>query len=329
MRRVAFVDAPGHEVLMATMLSGASIMDGAVLVIAANEKCPMPQTREHLAAVEITGLKNIVVAQNKVELVDEKRALENYQEISDFLKDTSAANAPIIPISGIHGANIDILIQAIEENIPTPVRDPNLPGRMLVARSFDVNLPGTLPAKMTGGVVGGAMTQGSLSVNEDIEVKPGIRRKDGSWQSMTSNISSLRSGFGKLRKASPGGLIGVGTLLDPALTKSDRLVGQVVGKPESLPPVWHSLTLEISLLERVVGAEQFSEVQEITTGEKLMLNVGTAKTVGTVTGKAGKNKLNLDLVIPVCAEIGDRVAISRNIERRYRLIGWGILEESN
>ncbi|MCK5261591.1 MAG: GTP-binding protein, partial [Thermoplasmatales archaeon] len=72
LRVVSFVDAPGHETLMATMLSGAAIMDGAVLVIAANEQCPQPQTREHLTALEIAGTKNIVIVQNKIDLVSEK-----------------------------------------------------------------------------------------------------------------------------------------------------------------------------------------------------------------------------------------------------------------
>ena len=76
LRVVSFVDAPGHETLMATMLSGAAIMDGAVLVIAANEPCPQPQTREHLAALDIVGVKNILIVQNKIDLVSEKDAVE-------------------------------------------------------------------------------------------------------------------------------------------------------------------------------------------------------------------------------------------------------------
>ena len=64
-RAVSFVDSPGHEALMATMLSGATVMDGAMLIIAANERCPQPQTREHLAAIELAGLKNIIIIQTK------------------------------------------------------------------------------------------------------------------------------------------------------------------------------------------------------------------------------------------------------------------------
>jgi translation initiation factor 2 subunit 3 len=83
-RAISFVDAPGHEALMATMLSGAAIMDGAILVIAADEPCPQPQTREHLAAAEVSGIKNLIIVQNKIDIVDQKRALESYKEIKNF-----------------------------------------------------------------------------------------------------------------------------------------------------------------------------------------------------------------------------------------------------
>src|SRR3989338_7865733 len=85
-RKVSFVDAPGHESLMATMLAGATIMDGALLLVAANEECPQPQTREHLMALEILGIKSLVIVQNKIDLVDEEKALKNYEQIKNFVK---------------------------------------------------------------------------------------------------------------------------------------------------------------------------------------------------------------------------------------------------
>ena len=94
-RVISFVDAPGHETLMAIMITGASIMDGAMLMVAANETCPQPQTREHLMALEIAGIENIVIVQNKIDLVTKERALESYAEITAFLEGTIAENAPI------------------------------------------------------------------------------------------------------------------------------------------------------------------------------------------------------------------------------------------
>ncbi|MFX0015577.1 MAG: translation initiation factor IF-2 subunit gamma [Promethearchaeota archaeon] len=324
LRRVAFVDAPGHEVLMATMLSGASIMDGALLVVAANERVPMPQTREHLAAMEIIGMEKVILCQNKIELVSEKAAIQNYKDLVKFISKTSAKNSPIIPISAIHHTNIDMLIQNIEEQIPTPKRDESITPRMLVARSFDVNRPGQSPTNLKGGVVGGSIVQGKFSVNDEIEILPG-NRKGSKWQVIRTKIVSLRSGFGELETALPGGLIGIGTEVDPSLTKSDSLVGHVVGYPEELPPVWNLLELDRHLLERVVGSEVQTLVHDIELNENLMLSVATAKTVGKVT-KTSKKGIQVDLRLPVCAELGTRVAISRQIDRRWRLIGWGVIE---
>jgi translation initiation factor 2 subunit 3 len=106
LRCVSFVDAPGHETLMAVMLSSAAIMDGAVLVIAANEPCPQPQTREHLTALDIAGINNIVIIQNKIDLVSEKEAMDHYKQVKHFIKGTCAEDAPIIPISAHHDMNI-------------------------------------------------------------------------------------------------------------------------------------------------------------------------------------------------------------------------------
>lgn len=86
LRHVSFVDCPGHDILMATMLSGAAVMDAALLLIAGNEPCPQPQTSEHLAAIEIMKLKHIIVLQNKVDLISESAAEEQYHTILNFVK---------------------------------------------------------------------------------------------------------------------------------------------------------------------------------------------------------------------------------------------------
>src|SRR4029077_3508769 len=119
-RVVSFVDSPGHESLMANMLSGSALIDGAMLLVAANEKVPQPQTKEHLLALQTLGIKQVVIVQNKVDLISYEQAMENYSDIVKFVKGTSAAKAPIIPISAQSKLNIDALIGAIEESIPTP-----------------------------------------------------------------------------------------------------------------------------------------------------------------------------------------------------------------
>ena len=327
LRKVSFVDAPGHETLMATMLSGAAIMDGAVLVIAANESCPQPQTKEHLMALDVIGVTDVIVVQNKIDIVSKERAIESYDEIKEFVKGTCAEGAPIIPVSAQQGANIDILIDAIDKKIETPKRDPKKPSRMHVARSFDINKPGSPPEKIKGGVIGGTLIQGTLKEGQDLEIRPGIENKrDGknAWISLSSQIIGLNAGGEDVDEIGPGGLIGVATKLDPSLTKADSLSGSVAGEPGTLPEVLHSFEMETHLLDRVVGTKEERDVAPIIIKEPLMINCGTTTTIGVVTKVKGNVEVTLKL--PVCADPGDRVALSRRVGARWRLIGYGIIQ---
>ena len=328
LRKVSFIDAPGHESLMATMLSGAAIMDGALLLVAANEPCPQPQTREHLMALEIIGIDNIVVAQNKIDLVDKNGALNNYKEIKNFLKNTKFKDAPIIPISAQHNINVDALIEAIEKYIPTPKRNINITPLMFIARSFDINRPGTKVDDIKGGVVGGAIKQGILKVGDAIEIKPGYAVEEKNqkiWKTLKTAVFGIMSGGQSIKQAGPGGSLGILTLLDPSIVKSDKLTGKVVGLEGNLPEVLHSLNLEIHLLERVVGTKEELKVEPIKMNENLMLNVNSAATVGVVNTIIA-NSVGCKLKLPVCAEKGSRATISRMIGNRFRLIGYGIIK---
>ena len=326
LRTVSFVDAPGHETLMATMLSGAAIMDGAVLVVSASEPVPQAQTAEHLMALDIIGIENIVIAQNKVDLVDSQTARDNYEEIKEFVAGTVAEDAPVVPISAQQEVNMDLLIQAIEEAIPTPERDPDADARMQVARSFDINRPGTTFGDLMGGVLGGSLVEGRLRKGDELELRPGRRIEEGGqteYHEIQTSVRSLQAGGDIVDEVGPGGLLGVGTGLDPSLTKGDALAGQVAGPPGSLPPTWDSFTMDVELLERLVGGE---DIEEISTGEPLMLTVNTSTTVGAVTS-ARENEAEVNLKRPVCAEVGAKIAINRRVGTRWRLIGVGTLTE--
>jgi len=325
LRVVSFVDAPGHETLMATMLSGAAIMDGAVLVIAANEKCPQPQTREHLTALDISGTKNIVIVQNKIDLVSEKDAQKNYEEILSFVKGTCAEGAPIIPVSAHHDINIDVLIKAMETHIPTPERDTKKPPLMYIARSFDINKPGAKPNEIQGGVVGGSLIQGMLKINENIEIAPGRQIEiegKATIEKIETKMHSVFTGGISTEKATPGGLLALGTELDPSRVKSDSFAGRVVGRPGELPDVLENFDITMHLLERVVGTIEEKNVEPLKTKEPLMLTVGTATTVGIITGIKDPT-VSVKLKMPVCAEEGQRIAVSRRIEGKWHLIGYG------
>ena len=344
-RHLSFVDCPGHDILMATMLNGAAVMDAALLLVAGNETCPQPQTSEHLAAVEIMRLKHIVILQNKVDLVKPDAATAQQEQIRKFVAGTVAGSAPILPISAVLKYNMDILCEYLVRQIPLPIRDFTSQPRLIVIRSFDVNRPGQDVAHLQGGVAGGSILQGVLKVGDEIEVRPGIVHKkaqpksdnenseDGEGETVMvctpiySKISSLYAEQNDLEFAVPGGLIGVGTRIDPTLTRADRLVGQVLGLTGQLPDVYCSIEVSYYLLRRLLGVKtsdggKQAKVQRLTKGEILMVNIGSTATGGRVTGVKG-DMAKIALTQPVCTQEEEKIALSRRVDKHWRLIGWG------
>ena len=244
-RHISFVDCPGHDILMATMLNGAAVMDAALLLvgkqyliiilifylIAANEPCPQPQTSEHLAAVENMNLKNIIIIQNKIDIViKDNTAGDQYNQIKKFVQGTNAQNSPIIPVSAQLKFNIDVVIEYLCK-LPIPIRDFTSAPKFIVVRSFDVNHPGDEAPALQGGVAGGTLIRGVLRLGEEVEIRPGIFSRSPTGEvkvtPILTKIISLKAEKNNLIYAVPGGLIGVGLQVDPFLTKGDRLVGRV------------------------------------------------------------------------------------------------------
>jgi translation initiation factor 2 subunit 3 len=324
LRVVSFVDSPGHESLMANMLSGAALMDGAILVMAANENVPQPQTREHLLALSVLGIQQIVLVQNKADLAEYEEALDNYRQIKDFVKGSIAEKAPIIPVSAQHKLNVDVLIEAIEKTIKTPARIKNAEPIMHVLRSFDVNKPGSPITQVKGGIIGGALVQGQLNIADEIEIRPGVLdEKKGKYDPITSQVSTLGTGAGLVKLVRPGGLVAIGTKLDPTYTKSDSLIGSVVGKPGKLPKDVEDITIDVVLFDTAVGTAEMVKVEPLKAKEPIRLNIGTAAASGYVTN-VRDSKVEVKLKKPVCLMPKSRVAISRRIAERWRLIGSGI-----
>jgi len=322
-RYVSFIDAPGHEMLMANMLSGAAIIDAALLVVAANEGIK-PQTREHFMALQAKGIKNIIIIQNKIDLVSKEKALENYKKIKEFVKGTIAENAPIIPVSAQQEINIDKIFSELCK-LEIPKKDETSKPIFLVARSFDINRPGINIPDMKGGVLGGILKKGKLKVGDEIEIKPGLNIKKNNqttYQTLTAKIISLYKGTESLKEISPGASISIETSLDPFLTKADSLNGCVVSLKGNLPDITYKLIIKTKLFEEVFGMEQHQKVEPIKTKEVLMLSVNTTITLGVVE-KIAKDNVEVSLNIPIIALKGDNAGIARNINNHWRLIGFG------
>jgi len=317
---------------MSTMLNGAAVMDAALLLIAGNETCPQPQTSEHLAAVEIMKLQNILILQNKIDLVKEKEAASQYEEILNFIRGTVADGSPIIPISAQLKYNIEVICEYICKKIPVPSRNFTTTPRLIVIRSFDVNKPGEEVDNLKGGVAGGSILQGVLKIGDEIEVRPGIISKDKNGRvkcvPIFSRIVSLFAEHNDLMYAVPGGLIGVGTKIDPTLTRADRLVGQVLGEVGKLPEIFSELEISFFLLRRLLGVKtdgdkkKQGKITKLTKGEILMVNIGSTSTGARILQVKG-DLAKVVLTSPVCSQEGEKLALSRRVEKHWRLIGWG------
>ncbi len=325
-RYITFVDAPGHEMLMATMLSGAAIMDAAILVVAANEGIK-PQTHEHLVALKAKKIKKIIIVQNKIDLVSKEKALENYKEIKRFVEGTIAEKSPIIPVSAIQGINIDKILQELINIKITKPSSKETP-LFLIARSFDINKPGTSLDNLHGGILGGALKHGTLKIGDTIEIKPGYSYKKNNqyyYKTIKSKIISMQKGNYQITQAFPGGSLAIETELDPSLTKADALSGSLASKENTLPEISENIKIKYTLFKEVLGTGKHEVVQNLKPNEILMLSLNTSITVGQVT-KTYETEVNLSLKIPVVPLKGESIGIARNLNGHWRLIGFGFIE---
>lgn len=210
---------------------------------------------------------------------------------------------------------------------------------MIVIRSFDVNLPGEDAETLKGGVAGGTILKGVLKVGDEVEIRPGIIRRDWktgavSWEQIYSKITSLKADDNHLMFAVPGGLIGVGLKVDPYITRSDRLVGQIIGHPGKMPDVVVEIEAQYYLLRRLLGVKSEggdktkSKVQKLKVDEVLMINIGSTSLGGKVIS-FNSDQARIQFLNPVCANEGEKIAMSRRIDKNFRLIGWGQIKKGH
>jgi translation initiation factor 2 subunit 3 len=311
---LSWVDCPGHEAYLATMLGGTSVMDTACLIIAANqEEIPQPQTREHLLAAELMGLERLAILQNKLDLYsDNKRALSTLDKIRAFTVGTIAETAPIFPGSAQHGWGVQRVLEwAIA--LPPPARDLQESARLTCVRSFDINKPGAFrPGQTTvaGAVIGGTLDRGVLAVGDWLEVRPGVlsRGPDGSirCRPIMTRVRGLRCENTELPYAIPGSLIAIATDLDPGLGIANGMIGQRVGVPGTLPSIVERLQLRMKRLKRDVF-----EFGKHRVGDRVRISANVMTTEGTVTAVDDKKRVTVKLDRPLCLEVGEQVGVLR------------------
>ncbi len=320
--RVSLLDAPGHETLMATAISGASIIDAVLFVIAANEPCPMQQTREHLMIINLLNIKDVIIVQTKIDIVGKEKAVQHYEQIKQFVKGSVIENAPVIPVISNRNINIDVLLERMSQ-FTVPKRDESSNPIMYVVRSFDVNKPGAKVSGLVGGVIGGAIIKGRFRKGDEIEIHPGIgitQQNKETYRSAVTRIVSMNNGTEEMDEATCGGLIGLSTEIDPSFVKADSMVGNVVGHVGKLPAAVRSAQIRYTKINRPDLQE--SGMKE---GEPLLLGIGTATVVGYIK-KAKKDTLQVELNRPTCIDSAMKIAVLRNIDKRWRLTGYASMK---
>lgn len=327
-KHVSFVDCPGHDVLMTTMINGTAVMDAAILMIAANEPCPQQQTVEHLFALEKTDLSKIIVVQNKIDLISREKCLEQQEKIDEFLKNTKAEDSPIIPVSGQYKLNINAVLDYIVNYIPNNSRLLDVNPRLVIIRSFDINKPGYKIDELVGGVIGGSLLFGKLKLGDEIEIRPGIIMKAGKnfkIKPFISKIISLKTENVSLNEAYPGGLIAIGTDIDPSCCIADNLVGHILGLKGDVPDIYQKLTINYEIFDTFLDKKD-KEIKCLVLNEVYMLNVGSCSLNAMLKIKTSDH-LTFDLFKPVCCDLREKVTLSKKVSNNWRLIGYGKIVE--
>jgi translation initiation factor 2 subunit 3 len=320
---ISFVDCPGHQELIQTMLSSISLMDGAIVVIAADQPLTKkPQLIQHLAAAKLGKIKNIIICMNKIDLVTKSILYERKEELDQMLIEYDINPFTIIPTCFNKKIGINYLIDAIMQLFnPTKYleRSNDLP-IFRISRSFDINKPGTNWNNVSGGVIGGSLLSGKLKVGDEIEIKPGqiSKGKDGKiiYQSIKTTILSIKTDTTTLTEIIPGGLIGIGTDLDPYYCKNDMLSGNIVGFINKLPNVYTNINIKVTMIKL------FNTIWEPKINDKVMLQIGT-KICEAKLNKYEENIFNFELLKPVCISYLQHIIICININKILKIVAEG------
>jgi elongation factor Tu len=303
-RHYAHIDAPGHADYIKNMITGAAQMDGAILVVSAPDG-PMPQTREHILLAKQVNVPAIVVFMNKVDMVDDPQLLDLVEmEVRELLTKYGypGDKVPIIRGSALKATEGDPkaeeaileLMKAVDEYVPTPVRELDKPFKMPVEDVFSIKGRGT--------VVTGRIERGRVKVNESVEIV-GIK------PTQTTVITGVEMFRKQLDEGQAGDNVG---LLLRGIDKDKVERGQVIAKPGSITP--HTeFDSEVYILKKEEGGRHTA----FFSGYRPQFYIGTTDVTGEVTLPSGVEmvmpgdsaKMKIKLIAPVALEEGLRFAI--------------------
>ena len=304
---ISFVDCPGHQELIETMMSSMSLMKGAIVIISVAEPLKQkPQLIQHLISAKVSNLNKLIICMNKCDLVPINIVKERKKELDELLKKLDITPLIIIPTSFTHKLGINELIHSIETFFPNQEEEINTKTLFRITRSFDINQPGINYETMKGGCVGGSLISGSFKLNDEVEINPGIltKNKDGRFtcEPIRTTLLSFESDKIKLDVVEPGGLVGILTNIDPYYCKNDQLKGNVITLVGQALPVYDKINIEFSKID------EFDGVWIPKNGDKLFLQIGNMFTEA-ILSKIKNEKMLLQLVKPVCIDTNSKIMI--------------------
>ena len=326
---ISFVDCPGHQELILTMMNSVSLMKGVIVVISAAESISNnPQLVQHLTAAKISGLdKRLIVIFNKLDLCTHEKAIERKEELDELLTKLNIKPQYIIPTALNKKIGLSNVVKAIMEVFPPELYDSclNETTEFRITRSFDINKPGTNWDEMSGGVFGGSLLTGSIKLGDEIEIRPGqyAKKKDGSFNviPITSIVNSIQTDKINIDILYPGGLTAIGSDIDPYYCKDDKLTGAVVGIKGTLPPVYQEIVINITICNDF-GSNWIPKCNDI-----VYLQIGNVNTEALLVDIKDID-FKFKLSKPVCISDDSLIIICRNINNIIVIVGFSRLVSS-
>lgn len=320
---LSFVDCPGHNELILTMLANIDLMKGAIVIVSASEPISKkPQLLQHLMAIKIAKMNNFIVCLNKLDLVTKETVIQRKKELDTLLEKLEIRPKAIIPVCMNRNIGVDTLLKCIMDYFPPIKECTEKRPQFRVSRSFDINKNNTSIDNISGGILGGSLISGNFKVDDEIEIKPGIISRDskGKFTSIPiiSKISSLKTDTNELDSIHPGGLIGIGTDIDPFYCKNDNMIGNIVGLKGELPSVFNKIKLKFT-------RQEFTEINWIPElGEVLNLMISTLSLNAKITD-VSSNIISLTLEKPACIDNDMMIVVSKIMNKSIYIVGYGYI----
>ena len=326
---ISFVDCPGHQELIKVMLSSIALMDGAVVVVAVNDKAPSekPQLVQHLAAIKLGRIDKIIVCLNKIDLVSRDLLMQRKQELDEMLEQYDIKPYAVIPTCFNKKIGMKYVLQAMMELFnPSNFTERNNASPIFrISRSFDINKPGTNWSDITGGVIGGSLMSGKISSGDEIEIRPGMLmgKQPGkiSCKPIRTTVFSIKTDTTELDEIYPGGLIGIRTDADPVYCKANYLTGNIAGLVGTLPNVYVEIAVQVQMVT-MFGYSWEPKVKDL-----VSIQIGTHMADASV--KSVGTNIVFTFASPVCIPDNQHIIICRTIEGILRIVAEGCVLYSN